>query len=60
MSEKNNKFDSKKLIDFLFNNAMFIIIALVIVYVAIKRPAFLGTASIVNVISLTASSFQLL
>ena len=44
MSEKNNKFDSKKLIDFLFNKAMFIIIALVIVYVAIKRPAFLGTA----------------
>lgn len=39
MSEKNNKFDSKKLVDFLFNNAMFIIIALVIVYVAIKRPA---------------------
>ena len=59
MSEKNNKFDSKKLVDFLFNNAMFIIIALVIVYVAIKRPAFLGTASIVNVISLTASKLPI-
>lgn len=59
MSEKKNKFDSKKLVDFLFNNAMFIIIALVIVYVAIKRPAFLGTASIVNVISLTASKLPI-
>lgn len=61
MSEKTNekKFDKKKLTDFLFNNAMYIIIALVIIYVAIKRPAFLGTASIVNIISLTASKLPI-
>ncbi len=53
------KLDKKKIIDFLFNNAMYIIIALVIVYVAIKRPAFLGTASIVNIISLTASKLPI-
>ncbi len=61
MSEKKveKKFDKKKVTDFLFNNAMYIIIALVIVYVAIKRPAFLGTASIVNIISLTASKLPI-
>ena len=61
MSEKKveKKFDKKKVTDFLFNNAMYIIIALVIIYVAIKRPAFLGTASIVNIISLTASKLPI-
>ena len=53
------KFDKEKIINFLFNNAMYIIIALVIIYVAIKRPAFLGTASIVNIISLTASKLPI-
>jgi len=53
------KFNSKKITDFLLNNAMYIIIALVVIYVAIKRPMFLGTASIVNIISLSAAKLPI-
>ncbi len=41
--------------DLLFNNAMFIIIAIAIIYIAIRVPAFLSLSSIVNIISLTAA-----
>jgi len=56
MKEKVN---SKKITDFLLNNAMYIIIALVVIYVAIKRPMFLGTASIVNIITLSAAKLPI-
>lgn len=41
--------------DLLFNNAMFIIITIAIIYIAIRVPAFLSLSSIVNIISLTAA-----
>ncbi len=41
--------------DAILNNAMFIIITLSVVIIAIIQPRFLSTASIVNIISLTAS-----
>ncbi len=41
--------------DLLFNNAMFIIIAIAIIYIAIRVPAFLSLSSVVNIISLTAA-----
>ena len=41
--------------DLLFNNAMFIFIAIAIIYIAIRVPAFLSLSSIVNIISLTAA-----
>ena len=42
--------------DLLFNNAMFIIIAIAIIYIAIRVPAFLSLSSIVNII-LSVRSF---
>lgn len=60
MSEKKKiKLNKKIISDFLLNNAMFIIIGVVIVYVAIKRPTFLGTASIINIINLTAAKLPI-
>lgn len=45
--------------DLLFNNAMYIIILIAIVYIAIQRPAFLSVSSIVNIISLTAAKLPI-
>ena len=45
--------------DLLFNNAMYIIIAIAIVYIAIRVPAFLSASSIVNIISLTAAKLPI-
>jgi len=45
----------KKITDALLNNAMFIIIALAVIVIAIMKPRFLSTASIINIISLTAA-----
>lgn len=39
----------------LFNNAMFIIIAIAIIFIAVRVPEFLSLPSIVNIISLTAA-----
>ena len=54
---KNAQPEEKRSIalDLLFNNAMYIIIALAIIIIAIRQPRFLSTASVVNIISLTAS-----
>ncbi|MDR0396223.1 MAG: beta-methylgalactoside transporter [Oscillospiraceae bacterium] len=41
--------------DFLLDHAMIIIILAMVVYIQTQRPAFLKTASIVNIITLTAS-----
>ncbi len=45
--------------DLLFNNAMYIIIFIAIIYVAIRVPAFLSVSSIVNIISLTAAKLPI-
>lgn len=45
----------RRTLELLLNNAMFIIIALSIIIIAILRPRFLSVASIVNILSLTAS-----
>ena len=49
----------KKITDLLLNNAMYIIIILAVVYIAIKVPAFVKLPSIVNVISLTAAKLPI-
>ena len=45
--------------DLLFNNAMYIIIVLAIIYIAIRVPAFLSISSFVNIISLTAAKLPI-
>ncbi len=45
--------------DLIFNNAMFIIIIIAIIAIAIKVPAFLSLSSIVNIISLTAAKLPI-
>ena len=45
--------------DLLFNNAMYIIIAIAIIYIAVQVPAFLSASSIVNIISLTAAKLPI-
>ena len=45
--------------DLLFNNAMYIIIAIAIIYIAIRVPAFLSVSSVVNIISLTAAKLPI-
>lgn len=49
----------RAIFDGIMNNAMFIIIALVIIYVAIKNPRFLSIPSLVNIISLTAAKLPI-
>ena len=45
--------------DLLFNNAMYIIIVLAVIYITIRVPAFLSVSSIVNIISLTAAKLPI-
>lgn len=45
----------RKITDALFNNAMFIIITLAVIIIAIIEPRFLSAGSILNIISLTAA-----
>ncbi len=49
----------RKIADIFFNNAMYIIIAIAIIFIAIKVPAFLSLSSIVNIISLTAAKLPI-
>lgn len=54
------KADQKRQItDLLLNNAMYIIIAIAVIYISIKVPAFLSVPSIVNIISLTAAKLPI-
>lgn len=58
--ESHDPADRRRAIfDGIMNNAMFIIIALVIIYVAIKNPRFLSIPSLVNIISLTAAKLPI-
>ena len=45
--------------DLIMNNAMFIIIAIAVVGIAIAEPTFLSVPSIVNIISLTAAKLPI-
>lgn len=56
MAEKDKM---KKIGDLLLNNAMYIIIAVAVVYITIMRPSFLGIPSIVNILSLTAAKLPI-
>ena len=50
---------SRAIGDLVMNNAMFIIIAIAIVGIAIKEPKFISVPSIVNIISLTAAKLPI-
>lgn len=56
MSAKDRK---TYIFDTLMNNAMFIIIAIAVVGIAIARPRFLSVASIINIITLTAAKLPI-
>lgn len=45
--------------DMLFNNAMYIIILIAVIFIAIKVPAFMSTSSIINILSLTAAKLPI-
>lgn len=45
--------------DMIFNNAMYIIIVIAIIYVAIRVPSFLSVSSVINMISLTAAKLPI-
>ncbi len=49
----------RKITDLLFNNAMYIIIVIAIIYIAIRVPAFLSLSSIINIVSLTAAKLPI-
>lgn len=49
----------RRVIDILFNNAMYIVIAVVVIYIAVREPGFLSTTSIINMISLTAAKLPI-
>ncbi len=49
----------RKITDFLLNNAMFIIIIIAIIFIAIKVPSFISMSSVVNIISLTAAKLPI-
>ncbi len=49
----------KKSKDFILDNAMFIIISLAIVVIAVMQPRFLSAPSIINIISLTAAKLPI-
>ena len=55
-----NKKDKKRyILDLFFNNAMYIIIILAIIFIAVRVPAFLSLSSIINIISLTAAKLPI-
>jgi len=47
--------DAKQIGDVLLNNALFILMAIAIIYIAISNPRFIQPASIINIISQTAA-----
>ena len=47
--------DAKQIGDILLNNALFILMAIAIIYIAISNPRFIQPASIINIISQTAA-----
>ncbi len=58
-AKESGGLSAKKVGNVLLNNAMYIIILLVVIYVAIRQPAFLKLPSIINIISLTAAKLPI-
>ncbi len=58
-ADKDKKDKRRMISDLFFNNAMYIIIVLAIVFIAIRIPPFLSLSSIVNIISLTAAKLPI-
>lgn len=55
----NPKDKRRALSDLLLNNAMYIIIILAVIFIAIRVPAYRSPASIVNILSLTAAKLPI-
>lgn len=52
--------EKKRIItDAVFNNAMYIIIIIAIIFIAIRVPSFLSLSSVINIISLTAAKLPI-
>ena len=49
----------RSILDFILNNAMYIIIAVAIIFIAVKVPSFLSLSSVINILSLTASKLPI-
>ena len=43
----------------LMNNAMYILLVLVVIYTTIQNPRFLGISSIINIVSLVAANIPI-
>ena len=57
--QKSGDDKRRAITDLLFNNAMYIIILIAVIYIAIRVPAFLTVSSVVNIISLTAAKLPI-
>lgn len=55
----DSKDKRRAITDLIFNNAMYIIILIAIIFIAIKVPAFISLSSVINVISLTAAKLPI-
>ena len=53
------KDQQRKIGDLILNNAMYIIIAIAIIFITVKQPKFISLSSIVNIISLTAAKLPI-
>ena len=55
----SKKDQQRKIGDLILNNAMYIIIAIAIIFITVKQPKFISLSSIVNIISLTAAKLPI-
>jgi methyl-galactoside transport system permease protein len=55
----DSKDKQRTIVNLLLNNAMYIIILLVVIFVAIRVPAYRSVSSIVNIITLTAAKLPI-
>lgn len=57
--EKSPSEKRSAIADMLLNNAMYIVILIAVVLIAIKVPAFLSLSSVINIVSLTAAKLPI-
>ena len=55
----SKKDQQRKIGDLILNNAMYIIIAIAIIFITVQQPKFISLSSIVNIISLTAAKLPI-
>ena len=55
----SKKDQQRKIGDLILNNAMYIIIAIAIIFITVKQPKFISLSSIVNIISPTAAKLPI-